>query len=192
MYFCEQPSNSPDFVAPGSEIRFMSVQSLHAEVNNWFRQTQMLHQSTFRLKLRVMSVAKLLPHHRALYSPTARSMPAVRVLAHALGQGLWTDTGWAHWTGSGKIVKKARLPLSQSRWVEVKKRLQAPGCPSHAVRFAQTARWSSHETVVIGCVPSDEKTSLQKICCRCVFLPFRAGHVFCNCLSQLCAKSFCR
>ncbi len=153
----------------------MSVQSLLAEVNNWFRQTQMLHQSTFRLKLRVMSVAKLLPHHRALYSPTARSMPAVRVLAHALGQGLWMDTSWAHWTGSGKIVKKARLPLSQSRWVEVKKRLQAPGCPSHAVRFKQTARytprWSSHETVDIGCVPSDEKQVRRKfVADACFFL----------------------
>ena len=170
-------------------------ESLHAEVNNWFRQTQMLHQSTFRLKLRVMCVAKLLPHNRALYSPTARQMPAVRVLAHALGQGLWTDASWAQWAESGKIPKKARLPLNQRRCVEVKKvrasiqkkpalkrpsackRPAAHRTPCTLRRLPGVRRAGVHTRQWLRCAPSAKKKSLQNIGCRCLLLTCRVSHL---------------
>lgn len=71
-----------------------SNEALHAEINNWFRQIQAIHRSTLRLKLQVVVHAKLLSHTTALYSPTARQMPAAHVLARRLGQPLWLKTEW--------------------------------------------------------------------------------------------------
>ena len=39
-----------------------------------FRQTQMMHQSTLRVKLMCLTMAKQMSHHAALYSPTLRQL----------------------------------------------------------------------------------------------------------------------
>ena len=49
-----------------------SNEALHAELKSFFKQTQLLHQSTLLLKLRVILLMKILPHTRALTQPTLR------------------------------------------------------------------------------------------------------------------------
>ena len=46
-----------------------SNESLHAEINGWFRQTQRLHRSTLKLKLDILTLSKLLSHNaRTLFT----------------------------------------------------------------------------------------------------------------------------
>lgn len=47
-----------------------SNESLHYEINQWFKQTQKLHQATLELKLHILQFSKLLTHNAALYRPT--------------------------------------------------------------------------------------------------------------------------
>lgn len=96
-----------------------SNESLHAEVNNWFRQTQSLHQSTLSLKLRILVLAKLIAHNTSLYSPTARQMSSSQVLARRIGAGLWTQEEWQNWACEGGA--KAILPTDQQRRAESEK-----------------------------------------------------------------------
>lgn len=95
-----------------------SNESLHAEINGWFRQTQGLHGSTLELKLHILTLAKQLSHNVALYSPTARQMPSAHVLARRLGAGIWTEEAWNAWAGRGE---KPGLPIEQRRKQEAAK-----------------------------------------------------------------------
>lgn len=72
-------------------------EALHAELNGWLRQAQQLHRSTLELKLQVLRSSKLLARNTALYSPTARQMPAAHVMARRLGQPLWSANSWSEW-----------------------------------------------------------------------------------------------
>lgn len=94
-----------------------SNESLHAEINGWFRQTQRLHRSTLKLKLDILTLSKLLSHNAALYSPTARQTLSSHVLARRLGAGLWTQEQWAAWAGTD-ARKKASLPIEKQRLAE--------------------------------------------------------------------------
>lgn len=51
-----------------------SNEALHAELNVCFRQTQTLHQSTLRLKLQCLTLAKQLSHESAMYHPSLRQV----------------------------------------------------------------------------------------------------------------------
>ena len=93
-----------------------SNESLHAEINGWFRQTQCLHQSTLRLKLSILVLGKLLSHNTALYSPTARQMSSGQVLARRVGAGLWQQQEWSNW--ARQSVQKAILPVEEARKAE--------------------------------------------------------------------------
>jgi hypothetical protein len=99
-------------------------EALHAEINNWFRQTQLIHQSTLRLKLDIMCYYKLVAHSSAMYRPTSRQMPSKHVLVRSLGAPIWTQTTWKSWCRSlmvnGKISKTI-LPIRQLRVEEAKK-----------------------------------------------------------------------
>lgn len=92
-----------------------SNEAVHSELNAWFRQIQSMHRSTLMLKLRILQLGKLLAHSLSLYSPTARQMPAVQVLARRLGTPLWTKATWGQWAGS---VSHGDLPLASQRQVE--------------------------------------------------------------------------
>ena len=61
-----------------------SNEALHREMNNWFRQTQTMHQPTLRLKLRIMTIAKLKGHNAALYGPTVRQLNQQVVLSRVV------------------------------------------------------------------------------------------------------------
>lgn len=90
-----------------------SNESLHAEINGWFRQTQSLHPTTLKMKLGILTLSKLMAHNAALYSPTARQMLSSHVLARRIGSGLWKGEEWAVWAGEPR--KKALLPMEDAR-----------------------------------------------------------------------------
>lgn len=90
-----------------------SNESLHAEINGWFRQTQSIHQSTLKLKLGILTLSKLLSHNAALYSPAARQMMSSQVLARRIGNGLWSKDEWNAW--AHRSSEKAQLPVEKTR-----------------------------------------------------------------------------
>ncbi len=95
-----------------------SNEALHAEVNKWFRQTQQIHQSTLKLKLTILSFAKLVSHTCAMYRPTLRQMPSSSVLARSLGKSVWTNKSWRVWCQllvSGRRITRAHLPIQEVR-----------------------------------------------------------------------------
>lgn len=98
-----------------------SNESLHAEINNWFRQTQQLHQATLAVKLEFLTIGKLIAHNAALYQPTCRQMSARTVLARASFRQLWTPTSWQTWCSSQQEVRrvvKAHLPMQREKQVQ--------------------------------------------------------------------------
>ena len=116
-----------------------SNEALHAEIKAWFRPIQRLHQSTLKLKLRVLTIAKLLAHNRAMYTPTTRQLPSAMVLARALPNELWTEQSWRHWCVRRRItgrVAKAGLRLRQATQREAalvrRASLKRPAGASHA------------------------------------------------------------
>ena len=88
-----------------------SNESLHAEINGWFRQRQSIHQSTLKLKLDILTLSKLLSHNAALYSPTARQMMSSQVLARRIGNILWSKDEWTAWASrSFEKAQKVKQP----------------------------------------------------------------------------------
>lgn len=116
-----------------------SNESLHAELNGWFRQTQAMHKSALQLKVDIIVLAKLVCHNAALYSPTARQMLPNQILARRIGKGLWSDSAWKDMvTRNG--LEKAVLPVEKQRQAEaqaVAKCVQKKPC---------TKRPSQHRT----------------------------------------------
>ena len=74
-----------------------SNESLHHEINCWFRETQQMHQSTLQLKLRVLKLGKLMSHNSALYQHTSKQLPHSVVLARASRRALWSEEAWQTW-----------------------------------------------------------------------------------------------
>ena len=95
-----------------------SNESLHAELNGWFRQTQGIHPTTLKMKLDILTLSKLLAHNTALYSPTARQMLSGHILARRIGNGLWKPEEWKSWATH---EKKANLPMDRARQKEAQR-----------------------------------------------------------------------
>ena len=115
-----------------------SNESLHKEINAWFRQTQHLHQSTLDLKLQVLHLGKLLPHNAAMYHHTQAQASHDRVLGHISGVNPWSTSQWLAWCGEqvdGDKVLKADLPLQDQRSLQqaaVKAKVEARKRPAAA------------------------------------------------------------
>jgi hypothetical protein len=95
-----------------------SNEALHAEINNWFRQTQTIHQATVQLKLQVMGLSKLIAHNSAMYRPTSRQMSASAVLARSTCCPIWTNRSWRDWCNSllhERTMAKPELAMVQKR-----------------------------------------------------------------------------
>ncbi|CAE7200946.1 unnamed protein product [Symbiodinium natans] len=95
-----------------------SNESLHREINVWFRETFKLHQTSLRLKLQVLKLAKNLSHNSALYRPTTRQMKHAELLARASARPLWSYVEWQNWCrelAHDKMPDKADLPLYRER-----------------------------------------------------------------------------
>ncbi|CAE7205271.1 unnamed protein product [Symbiodinium sp. CCMP2592] len=125
-----------------------SNESLHAEINRWFKETQMMHQATLEMKLEILRLGKLLSHNRALYHTTSCQMTHAEVLARATRQCLWTEGEWAAWCSEledGEGAKmKAHLPFHEAR--ETQKSI-VRGCrkrPASAPSARSTVRRTPH------------------------------------------------
>ena len=100
-----------------------SNESLHHEINGWFRQIQTMHQSTMALKLRVLTLRKQLPHFSAMCWPTTQQLSPDVVLVRSIGRPLWSEAQWVTWCqqldGVGARVLKAHLPMEEARRREI-------------------------------------------------------------------------
>ena len=70
----------PRNIIPLLPIGTTSNESLHREINVWFRETQKLLHATVALKLRILKLSKNISHNAALYRPTTRQMLQAEVL----------------------------------------------------------------------------------------------------------------
>jgi len=116
---CRTPATQLSLLPSGSA----SNEALHSEINNWFRQTQQIHQATLTLKLDMLALGKLLTHNLAMYHPTARQMSQNEVLARALSRKVWTAAAWRAWCKklhTASFVQKATLPLNTKKITEIK------------------------------------------------------------------------
>ena len=76
-----------------------------------------MHHSTLQLKLRVLTLGKVLPHYNALRYPTLSQISSGLVLARIVAASEWTDDTWKQWWDG---TEKADLPLQRDRSEEVK------------------------------------------------------------------------
>ena len=95
-----------------------SNESLHHEINSWFRETQKIHQSSLKMKLRILRLGKLISHNAAMYHQTSRQLSQAIVLARASSHCLWNAGQWKEWCSlledDGKL-QKAELPVEKAR-----------------------------------------------------------------------------
>jgi hypothetical protein len=101
-----------------------SNESLHREINTWFRQTQKLHTATLELKLSILHLAKLLAHNSALYRHTTKQVGQAAILARVTRKSPWTARQWERWCQSlfenrQKPLNKAVLQLYPQRQQQV-------------------------------------------------------------------------
>ena len=97
-----------------------SNESLHHELNVWFRETQQMHRPTLDLKIHVFKVAKLLAHNHALYASSQRQMSSKDVLHRVLGaMSVWTAASWAQWCKKLRVkggpMMKSVLPMAEHK-----------------------------------------------------------------------------
>ena len=89
-------------------------ESLHSEINRWFGNQPELYVHTLQIQLRINTIAKLMTHNSALYSPTLRQLDQQTVLATASGKWRFPDEVWTLWCGQNvdesDIAQKADLP----------------------------------------------------------------------------------
>ena len=100
-----------------------SNESLHAELNNWWKNSPEQFPTTLQLHLSVGHLGKLLAHNAALYYPTLRQVSHDQVLALALRGVEFKEEEWQLWCQDGVV---ADLPLFSERQ-ELKARLVAHG-----------------------------------------------------------------
>ena len=101
-----------------------SNEALHAEVKNWFSETQRIHQSTLRLKLIMLTLGKQIPHFLAMINPTISQRSSRDLLARAVANSPWTGVMWQSWCSelSHEVhVEKPTMPYNDSRAKEVSK-----------------------------------------------------------------------
>ena len=94
-------------------------ESLHYEVNSWYRNNTTVFPTTLTLELRVARMSKLLAHNAALYRPTLRQMRSVDVLPVAVLGVRLAGPAWQKWCGSQVREAAPRLaavqPLADER-----------------------------------------------------------------------------
>ena len=108
-----------------------SYESLHAEINRWWKNSPEQYSTTLALHLRVAQVGKLLAHNAALYQPTLRQVRQSQTLALALQGVCFSEEQWIAWLGESH--GQGEMPLFGER-CELKKRIAAKsasiGAPS--------------------------------------------------------------
>jgi hypothetical protein len=89
-----------------------SNESLHAELNSWWKNSPVQYPTTLELHLSVGHVGKLLAHNAALYHPTLRQVGHDQVLALALRSVQYHKPEWLLWCEAGF---RAEIPLFRAR-----------------------------------------------------------------------------
>lgn len=89
-------------------------ESLHAEINRWFRNQPEVFPSTLALQLQVCRLGKVMAHNRAMYHPSLRQLGHDSVLAGAVAGLSFDASAWATWSSSG-LSSAASLPLHAAR-----------------------------------------------------------------------------
>ncbi|CAE7893205.1 unnamed protein product [Symbiodinium microadriaticum] len=98
-----------------------SNEALHAEIKGWFAQTQQIHQSTLKLKLEILTLAKMLPHYAAAKYPTLSQATSRHIIVRLCTPSIWTPQSWLQRCDDSQRVgriAKAKLPLAESRQSE--------------------------------------------------------------------------
>ena len=115
-----------------------SNEALHADMNRWCANQSEWYLSTAQLQLQVNSLARLLSHNCALYSPTLRQLRQSEVLSRACGGIQLPDAQWKDYCTQLQreglnLLAQASLPLQQAR--EATKKL----IRAHEVRMRPAA-----------------------------------------------------
>ena len=108
-----------------------SNESLHAELNRWWRNSPEQFPTTLHLYLAIGHLGKLLAHNAALYSPTVRQVSHDQVLALAVRGVVFLDAEWKAWCEEGIV---AELPLFAERQA-LAAHLAAAAVPSEHTRM---------------------------------------------------------
>ena len=101
-----------------------SNESLHHEMNTWWRNQPEVFPSTLALQMRVGSLGKILTHNAAMYSPPLRQYTQTEHFAMLLAQlNIFDDVSWRTWCG-----ECTELPLREHR-LSLQARLRAQTTP---------------------------------------------------------------
>ena len=95
-----------------------SNESLHHEINNFFRETQKIQKTTLSLKLKILQLSKQMTHNAALYHETTRQMAEAEVLARTSSREMWSSGQWHAWCDElqdDARIKKTSLHLHPQR-----------------------------------------------------------------------------
>ena len=144
MCHCRRECTPAAFLVEGRKILAIlpsgtaSNEALRAEVKSWFLQTQQMHQSTLRLKLFILGLAKVLPCVSAVHHPTISQLSSQLLLARITARSVWSDAAWEDWCMSCIRHQKAFLPKYTSRTADVEKvrkwNLKRPAAPKKTAR----------------------------------------------------------
>ncbi|CAE6972000.1 unnamed protein product [Symbiodinium sp. CCMP2592] len=97
-----------------------SNESLHHEINNFFRETQKIHKTTLSLKLKILQLSKQMTHNAALYHETTRQMAEAEVLARTSSREMWSSEQWQAWCD--ELQDDARIKkASRQDWAATSK-----------------------------------------------------------------------
>ena len=100
-------------------------ESLHAEINRWFRNQPEVFPSTLSLQLEVGRLGKLVCHNAAMYLPTLRQFGQDVALAATTAGITFDQARWAEWNASSRPLPAAR-PLTWAHKA-LQARLRAAG-----------------------------------------------------------------
>ena len=135
-----------------------SYEALLWEVNAWFRETQIIHESTVILKFEIMKDGKQIPHVSSMCNPTLRQMRSNVTAARTLTKSLWTVPESYQWCDqlSETETGKAVIPLFAQRQadrVPMKKR------PARPVRKVTVFTLKRRGSLVVGGVKNKKKVT---------------------------------
>ena len=106
-------------------------ESLHAELNTWYRSQPEVFPTTLELQLDVARLGKLLAHNAAMYHPTSRQVRHEQVRDLAVSGCGWSAAEWQAWCAQGcshGAITPALLPKAAKR-KELGDKIAAKGKP---------------------------------------------------------------
>ncbi len=106
-------------------------ESLHAELNRWYRSQPEVFPTTLELQLDVARLGKMLAHNAAMYHPTSRQVRHEQVRDLAVSGCGWNESEWQGWCAQCRrddAIIPAPLPKAAQR-KELGEKIAAKGKP---------------------------------------------------------------